>query len=192
MCACIVHEVSQEAIGSPRIVVTSGHEPPNMGAETWTWSLWKSSTGSWLLSHPSRPSIMNLTGLLTEIFPNGSILKKIRYYSRQKTLWKGSYKRAWTVTEYNDLLTISTVLLLLPPFSSLLLLGYLPPALQAAAEILFPPGSLWWFPLELNESSPKNRVHFPSERLPHCVIIACGFFSFLQLEHCSLGPRGPH
>lgn len=75
-CACIVHEVSEEVIESPRIVLTSGHEPPNMGAETWTWTLWKSSAGSWLLSHLSRPSIMNLIGLLTEIFPNGSILRK--------------------------------------------------------------------------------------------------------------------
>lgn len=76
MCACIVHEVSEEVIRSLRIVLTSGHGPPNMGAETWTWSLWKSSTGPWLLSHLSRRSIMNLTGLLAEIFPNGSVLRK--------------------------------------------------------------------------------------------------------------------
>lgn len=105
--------------------------------------------------------------------------KKIRYHSRQKTLWKESYKRAWTVTEYNGLLAISIVLFLSPLFSSLLLLGYLPPALQAAAEMPLPPGSLWWFPLELGESSPKNRVHFPSsEHLRHCVIMLVDSLAF--------------
>lgn len=85
---------------------------------------------------------MNLTGLLAEIFPNGSVLRKSGT-TVGRELSEKSHTREPGLLLNTMVSSSSPPCCFIASFSSLLLLGHLPPTLQAAAEMLLPPGSLW-------------------------------------------------